>query len=100
KLEQAVEDERAQKYNSKDFRKDYLPDLKHDLNVLKSIWALWKDMEKDPKLDKFKFELVNNEILKDSKLVIFTESKETGDYIYENLIQEYPEQVFFYSGKG
>lgn len=100
KLERAVEDERAQKYESKDFSKNYLSDLEHDLNVLKSIWALWKNMEEDPKLAKFKSELTDNKILKNNKLVIFTESKETGDYIFENLIQEYPEQVFFYSGEG
>lgn len=100
KLEQAVEDERAQKYKSKDFRKDYLPDLEHDLEVLKSIWELWKNMEQDPKLDQFKEDLVENKVLKKNRLVIFTESKETGDYLFENLINEYPEKVYFYSGDG
>lgn len=100
KLEQAVEDERVQRYEAKDFKKDYLPDLEHDLDILKSIWALWKNMDEDPKLDQFKAELKDNEILKKNKLVVFTESKETGEYIYENLIEEYPEQVFFYSGAG
>lgn len=100
KLEQAVEDERAQKYDSEDFRKDYLPDLEHDLNVLKSIWSLWRGMEQDPKLDQFKSDLINNKTLKKKKLVIFTESKETGEYLFENLIEEYPEKVFFYSGDG
>ena len=31
---------------------------------------------------------------------MFTESKETGDYIYEALIKEFPNQVMFYSSKG
>lgn len=100
KLEQAVEDERAQKYESKDFRKDYLPDLEHDLEVLKSIWALWKDMDQDPKLDQFKTDLDKNETLKKKRLVIFTESKETGEYLFENLVNDYPDKVYFYSGDG
>jgi hypothetical protein len=32
--------------------------------------------------------------------VVFTESKETGDYIYEALIDEFPGQVMFYSSTG
>ena len=100
KLEKAVEDERAQKYKSKDFRKDYLPDLEHDLQVLKSIWKLWKNMDEDPKMDHFKADLDDNSILKKKRLIIFTESKETGDYLFENLVDKYPGEVYFYSGDG
>jgi superfamily II DNA or RNA helicase len=99
-LEEAVEDERAQKYQSKDFRKDYLPDLESDLNILQSIWSIWKNMHDDLKLDKFKHDLHDDPILKNNRIVIFTESKETGDYLFENLIEEYPNEVFFYSGEG
>jgi hypothetical protein len=40
KLEKAVEEERAQKYDSKDFRKGFLTDLQHDLKTLKTVWEL------------------------------------------------------------
>lgn len=100
KLEKAVEEERAQKYYSKDFREDFLADLKHDLETLKAVWALWKNMDDDPKLDKFTQELKTNPVLKKRQLVIFTESKETGDYLYEHLIDVFPNQVMFYSSKG
>lgn len=99
-LEKAVEEERAQKYNAKDFRKDFAIDLKHDLKVLKQVWALWKDVDEDPKLEKFIQELKSHKRIKNKQLVVFTESKETGDYLYENLIKEFPEQVMFYSSKG
>ena len=100
KLEQAVEEDRAQKYKSKDFRKNFLTDLEHDLEVLKAVWKLWKDVDQDPKFEKFAKELKRNEKLKKKQLIIFTESKETGDYLYENLIRIYPKQVMFYSSKG
>lgn len=100
KLEKAVEEERAQKYASEDFRKDFLTDLKHDLDVLKQIWALWKNVDEDPKLEKFIEKLKTHEKLKKKHLVIFTESMETGDYLYENLIKVFPKQVMFYSSKG
>ena len=64
KLEKAVEEERAQKYESKDFRKDFLTDLKHDLELLRQVWGLWKDVDEDPKLEKFIEELKRHEKLK------------------------------------
>jgi Superfamily II DNA/RNA helicases, SNF2 family len=100
KLEKAVEEEKAQKYESKDFRKDFLTDLQHDLEVLKQVWALWKNVDEDPKLSTFIQELKKHERLKKKQLVVFTESKETGDYLYEHLIDEFPGQVMFYSSEG
>lgn len=100
KLEKAVEEEKAQKYNSKDFRKDFLTDLQHDIEVLKQVWTLWKNVDEDPKLSTFIQELKKHERLKKKQLVVFTESKETGDYLYEHLIDQFPGQVMFYSSEG
>lgn len=100
KLEKAVEGERAQKYISDNFNKDFLPDLEHDLQVLREVWKLWKDVDEDPKLEKFTQELRKSPKFRKKQLVIFTESKETGDYLYEHLINVFPEQVMFYSSKG
>ena len=62
--------------------------------------AIWKKINNHPKLEQFIKELKSNPILKRNKLVIFTESKETGDYLYERLIDEFPNKVIFYSSKG
>lgn len=100
KLEKAVEEEKAQKYDSKDFKKDFLTDLQHDLKVLKHVWELWKNVDEDPKLSMFIEQLKKHEKLKKKQLVVFTESKETGDYLYEHLMDEFPGQVMFYSSEG
>ncbi len=100
KLEKAVEEEKAQKYISEDFRESFLTDLIHDLETLREIWELWKDIDEDPKLEKFIAELQTNRNLKKQHLVIFTESKETGDYLYENLSKVFPGEVMFYSSAG
>ncbi len=100
KLEKLVEEEKAHKYKSSDFRKDFLPDLQHDLETLRAIWEIWKDIEEDPKLEEFIINLKKDATLKKQRLVVFTESKETGDYLYENLIEEFPDKVMFYSSKG
>jgi superfamily II DNA or RNA helicase/HKD family nuclease len=100
KLEAFVEDEKAHKYDSKDFRKEFVTKLEFDLEILKEIKKLWKKVDTDPKLEQFIRDLKETKALKSNKLVVFTESKETGDYIYEALIDEFPSKVMFYSSTG
>lgn len=100
RLEEFVDDEKAHKYDSKDFKKEFVTKLEFDLEILRSVQKLWKKVNSDPKLEQFIHDLKNSKELKSNKLVVFTESKETGDYIYEALIKEFPNQVMFYSSKG
>lgn len=100
KLEAFVEDEKAHKYDSKDFRKEFTEKLELDLEILRDIKKMWANVNSDPKLEQFISELKRNPALKKNKVVIFTESKETGDYIYEALQDEYNGRVMFYSSIG
>ncbi|HBH05087.1 MAG TPA: helicase [Flavobacteriales bacterium] len=99
-LEAFVDEEKAHKYDSKDFKKDFLTKLEFDLEVLKDIKTLWQKVNSDPKLEQFIKDLKTRDSLKKHKLVIFTESKETGDYIYEALFDAFPGKVMFYSSTG
>ncbi|RIJ45516.1 helicase [Maribellus luteus] len=103
-LEQLVEEEKAQKYISKNFGSyngsKFIDDLNYDLNLLKHVQNIWKNIDEDPKLEKFIIDLKSTKTLKKQKLVIFTESKETGDYLYDNLNNEFPGKVLFYSSQG
>jgi superfamily II DNA or RNA helicase/HKD family nuclease len=100
KLEQYVEEEKAQKYDARDFKDNFLDDLKHDLKVLRTIDGLWRDIEEDPKLDQLVKDLKSSIILKNKKLIIFTESRETGDYLCKKLQLEFPGQVISFSSQG
>ena len=100
KLEKAVEEERAHRYSAKDFKADFITDLNYDLETLRAVHALWGKVQTDPKLEKFVGELRQHPILKKQRLVVFTESKETGNYLYENLVRRYPIQTMFYSSEG
>ncbi len=100
KLESLVDEDKASKYDSKDFRKEFVEKLEFDLQILKDIKALWAKVDQDPKLEQFIVELKTTKALKKNKLVVFTESKETGDYLYNALIEEFPNQVMFYSSIG
>ncbi len=100
RLEEFVEDEKAHKYDSKDFRKEFIEKLEFDLEVLRGVKKLWSTVGSDPKLEQFIDDLKSKPALKNNKLVIFTESKETGDYLYEALLNEFPDKVMFYSSTG
>jgi superfamily II DNA/RNA helicase len=103
-LEKLVEKEEAQKYISDNFGayngSRFIDDLKYDLALLKKVDSLWSPVKEDPKLEKFISDLKSVPTLKKEKLVIFTESKETGDYLYENLHKVFPGKVLFYSSMG
>jgi superfamily II DNA or RNA helicase/HKD family nuclease len=99
-LEQLVEEESVQKYSSKNFREDFLPDLEHDLATLLRIQLIWKTVDEDPKLDSFKRELAGNKFLSNKKTIVFTESRETAEYLFEKLSVNLKEKVFVFSSKG
>lgn len=98
-LETYVEEEKAAKYASEDFRGDFITDLQHDLELLRQVETVWKRVDQDPKLDAFRRQLKTDDALKD-RLVIFTESKETGGYLFEQLNRQYPGRVMFFSSQG
>jgi len=97
-IQRLIDEGKAEKYESSDFRKDLKSDLEHDLAILKEIKTLWKKIKRDPKLLKFKNELSKNRILKNNHLIIFTESKETAGYLYMNIDREYPGKVLLFTG--
>ena len=99
-LERYVEEERAQKYASSDFRTDFADDLKHDLETLRKVEKLWEQVTEDPKIEAFAQQLTGDKILKNRRLVVFTESRETGDYLFERLNTQYPGSVMFFSSIG
>jgi superfamily II DNA or RNA helicase/HKD family nuclease len=99
-LDQLVNEEKAHKYLSKDFRKDYREFLELDLGILKEIKLLWKKVDADPKMDAFIDSLQSNKTLRKNKLVVFTESKETGDYLFKQLNNAFKSEVIFFSSGG
>jgi len=75
-------------FKSKDFSKELLEGLFRDQEILKNLLEKWENIGDDPKTKKF-IDEVNNKFFDDrnfeKKLVIFSESKETVEYIAEEL---------------
>lgn len=95
-----VESDRVQKYDVSEFKDNFLVKLQEDLILLEKIQGLWINITSDPKLEQFINELKDNLILKENKLVVFTESKETGEYLFRHLNKHLPSRILFYSSAG
>lgn len=97
-IQRLIDEGKAEKYYSKDFREDLKKDLEHDLGILKQIKALWQQVGRDPKLLKFRSELSKNPVLHKSHLIIFTESKETANYLFKYINEDYPGKILLFTG--
>lgn len=74
------------------FTPKFLEMLHHDRDILKKLNADWDKENEDPKFDKFKENLTrnffDNKINPSGKLVLFSESVDTLNYLYERLTKE------------
>jgi len=97
-VQKLIDEDKAQRYNASDFEDNFRKDLESDLKTLKEMDSLWKTIDRDPKLLTILDILKQKTILKESKLIIFTESRETADYIGSHLAEAYPGKVLIYTG--
>jgi superfamily II DNA/RNA helicase len=97
-IQKLIDDEKAEEYPASAFVPKIKKDLQTDLDTLIKIKAWWDEVNYDPKLEKFIYELKNSGKLKKNKLIIFTESKETAEYLYENLGKQLKEKPILYHG--
>lgn len=98
KLLQLVEDENAFHFKKTDFKANFIIDLNKDLSKLKYLRDLWATITNDPKLETFCNELEHNKKLLGNKKIIFTESKETAEYLEKNLQSLFGKRVIAYTG--
>lgn len=84
-VQRLIDEGKAEKYVSSDFTDEFKKDLQNDLEILRKIKSLWEGVRRDPKLQKLQSELSKNKILKNRKIIIFTESKETAKYLTKKI---------------
>jgi len=97
-VQRLIDEGKAEKYDSKNFREELREDLQHDHAILMQVKELWQSVKRDPKLLKFLNELSENADLQKNHLIIFTESKETANYLYKKLNEEYTDNVLLFTG--
>lgn len=91
-IEKSIEDPTIEICEPDDFEYNFLPGLKNDYELLKDLNNDWKKITEDPKLEVFveylKNTLLSKKINPQSKLVVFSESKETTDYLFKELTKQ------------
>lgn len=100
KLMELVEAEMVMHFKSSEFNEKFIKDLKWDLAKLQYLSNMWESITDDPKLIQFKEELQHNKKLVGNKKLIFTESKETAEYLAEELADLYGNRVIAYTGSS
>ncbi|MFO7773407.1 MAG: helicase-related protein [Dehalococcoidia bacterium] len=99
-IQKLIDEDKAQRFDAGDFEDDFRRDLESDLHTLQELDRLWKTVDRDPKLLTILDILERESTLKHSKLIIFTESRETADYLGNHLAGAYPGQVLVYTGSS
>ena len=90
-MELSAESPRNNIFSPDDFEPEFLEGLKKDVKSLLELKKEWVKVEQDPKLDEF-IEFLNKEAFREElnpsgKLIVFTESTDTADYLERNLLQ-------------
>ena len=98
-VQRLIDEGKADKYPKEDFSAKFKSDLEQDLAILKSIQKDWAGLTRDPKLESFTKELKKDKLRK-NKLVIFTESKETAEYLWKNLGEQLKEKILVIHGSS
>ena len=96
-VDKLITEDKAKKIDSSKFTKGFIDDLKADLAILEDVNLMWRDVDIDPKLETFIELLKNNKILKENKMIVFTESKETAQYLESKLNPIFNNKVISYS---
>lgn len=97
-IQRLIDEDKAEAFEASEFIPEFETHLQEDLDVLLNIQKLWTKITRDAKLITFKKRLKTVPILKKSKLLIFTESKETAGYLHDELSKGYPDKVLVYTG--
>jgi len=99
-IQKLIDEGKAEAYPASDFTDKLINDLKHDLATLIQIRNNWQKVTRDPKLEKFLYELEHNTILKNSKIVLFTESRETAEYLADSINKKFNGEALLYTGSS
>ncbi len=99
-VQKLIEQDKAEKFKSKDFKSNLIKDLERDLKILIEIKKLWQNIDRDPKLEQFVKILSKDKTLKKNKLIVFTESKETAEYLESKLNPKFNDKVLAFSSKA
>jgi superfamily II DNA or RNA helicase len=99
-IQTLLDDEKAEQYHTSCFSTEFRDDLENDLETLKIIQEYWTHIKRDPKLDMLLNKMEKHEALRDKKIILFTESKETAEYLATTVAKKLKQKVLLYHGNS
>lgn len=99
-FEKVLAQKSIERFTADEFNNAFAELLKSDLTGLRKIATIWEKIGEDPKYDAFFESLQNNKELKNQRLLVFTESRETAEYLYANLEKAIPGKAMLFSSKN
>jgi superfamily II DNA/RNA helicase len=98
-IERLLEAEKAERLNAKDFNPEFIKLLRSDLKTFRAIEDDWQRVRRDPKWEAFR-DVIKGPKLRSAKLIIFTESKETAEYLADRIKKEVEQDVLLFTGNS
>lgn len=88
-IELSIENPKNNIFKADDFDPEFISGLESDIHLLAELQKKWSTIQSDPKIDKL-FRVLDDELLDSDtnpagKLVIFTESNDTANYLARHL---------------
>lgn len=99
-IERLIEEEKAERLDADNFQPSFVDNLRSDLKILKTIQEMWAGMRRDPKWNAFREVFENVPRFRKRKLIIFTESKETAEYLADRIGSEIDKKVILFTGSS
>ncbi len=99
-VQRLIDQDKAERLQASSFKPEFLAHLKQDLGVLTEVRRLWGEMKHDPKWTAFRDLLKAHPRLTSGKLIIFTESRETAEYLTGRIASEVEPRVVCFSGQS
>ncbi len=99
-IDHLLDSDKAERLNAEDFSAELNRDLVSDLKILKTIHELWTRIKRDPKWASFREMLHGDSKLKSGKIILFTESKETAEYLAQRIREEVEPDVLLFTGSS
>ena len=99
-IESLLEQDKAERLDSADFTAEFIRNLEADYRTLERIGKMWSNVRRDPKWLAFREVLKSEEHLRKGKIIIFTESQETAEYLSARIRDEVEKKTLLFSGKS
>lgn len=99
-VDRLVEEGKAEKFPADEFDDKLKLELQADRHILQEIKDMWKTVKRDPKILDFKDALIKEAPIHDGKSIIFSESKETAEYLKAQLQEEFAGQIVCFTGSN